>query len=416
MEKTRYRKIYYSQYLAIILVLISLIGLALLGHWVMQQLTYEDQFVIPWAAGRAWLLEGVDPYDGEVIQLARSTLQGTDFRGQLPALTALNSPFLNLVFTLPLSLLPYEIARTVWVVILEVSLAASGYFLLKLSHWKTGLIEKIIIILLMMTWLPSLQLVLEGSLTPLVILLLLAGVYAMLKRKDTLAGFLLALTFGSVQITFLVLTILIVWSIFHKRGALLIAYFSGLAFLWVVSLILLPSWPSGWLGVLLSTYPDFTWIRTPLMDLANFLPGISNYLSIALHVGFAIYLLAIWIASLSTSNKEPTWRLFALLNLAFLFQVEKSANALMLTLPALFLVFRYWSERWHLIGRSISWLILLIICGLPWLRYEIPAVFIGDVPFTILVIGLPLLVVFGMISIRWWAANVPKLAFGERKR
>ena len=123
--------------------------------------------------------------------------------------------------------------------ILEVSLAASGYFLLKLSHWKTGLIEKIIIILLMMTWLPSLQLVLEGSLTPLVILLLLAGVYAMLKRKDTLAGFLLALTFGSVQITFLVLTILIVWSIFHKRGALLIAYFSGLAFLWVVSLILL---------------------------------------------------------------------------------------------------------------------------------------------------------------------------------
>ena len=87
MEKTRYRKIYYSQYLAIILVLISLIGLALLGHWVMQQLTYEDQFVIPWAAGRAWLLEGVDPYDGEVIQLARSTLQGTDFRGQLPALS-----------------------------------------------------------------------------------------------------------------------------------------------------------------------------------------------------------------------------------------------------------------------------------------------------------------------------------------
>jgi len=415
MEKTRYRKIYYSQYFVIILVLASLIGLGLLGHWAMQQLTYEDQFVIPWAAGRAWLLEGVNPYDEQVIQLARSTLQGSQFRGHLPEILELNSPLLNLVFSLPFSLLPYEIARTAWVALLELSLAASGFFLLKLSNWKTSLIEKIIIIILMMAWLPGIRLVLEGSLTPIVILLILSGVYSLLRGKDTLAGFLLALVFGSIQISVLILTILIVWSIFHRRGALLVAYFSGLAFLWVVSLILLPSWPSSWLGVVLRTYPDLNWIRTPLMALADLLPGISNYLSIALHAGFAIYLVTIWISSLNISDREPTWRMLALLNLAFLFQVEQPAGVLMLTLPALFLVFRYWSERWHLIGRSFSWLILLLISVLPWLIYEIPDVFTGKVPFTSLVIGLPLLAVFGMISVRWWATNIPKLSLSERK-
>ena len=73
MEKTRYRKIYYSQYLVVILALVILIGLGLFSHWAMQQVTYEDQFVIPWAAGRAWLLDGVDPYNAQVIQLARTT-------------------------------------------------------------------------------------------------------------------------------------------------------------------------------------------------------------------------------------------------------------------------------------------------------------------------------------------------------
>ena len=67
MEKTRYRKIYYSQYLVVVLALVILIGLALFSHWAMQQVTYEDQFVIPWAAGRAWLLDGTDPYDAQVI-------------------------------------------------------------------------------------------------------------------------------------------------------------------------------------------------------------------------------------------------------------------------------------------------------------------------------------------------------------
>lgn len=415
MEKTRYRKIYYSQYLAVILTLAALIGLALLGHWVMQQMTYEDQFIIPWAAGRAWLLEGVDPYDEQVLRLAKITLANADFRGQLPEVTELTAPFLNLVFSLFFSLIPYEIARTAWVVLLEVSLAASGFFLLKMSNWKTSLVEKIVVILLIMVWLPSLQLVLEGSLTPLVIFLIFSGIYSLLKGKDTLAGFLLALTFGSIQITFLVLTILIVWCIFHRRRATLVAYFSGLAFLWIISLILLPSWPAGWLSVTLGIYTDFSWIRTPLMGLAGLLPGISNYLSIALHVGFTIYLVATWISSLSSSNKALTWRLLALLNLAFLFQVENPAGSLMLTLPALFLAFRYWSERWHLVGRSLSWLSLLLISLLPWLVNKIPDVFTGNVPFTGLVIGLPLLAMFGMISVRWWATNIPNLSFGDQK-
>ena len=416
MEKTRYRKIYYSQYLVVVLALVILIGLALFSHWAMQQVTYEDQFVIPWAAGRAWLLDGVDPYDAQVIQFARTTLSQSDFGGRLPAMAELKAPFINLIFSLPLSLLPYEIARTIWVTLLSVSLGASGFILLKLSQWKTSLIEKVLVIALLMAWLPALQLVVMGSLTPIILLLILAGIYAILQGKDTLAGFLLALTFGSIQITFLILFLFIIWSFFHKRWSLLIAYFSGLAFLWVVSLIVLRSWPISWLAVLLETYADFGWINTPLMSLASLLPGISNYLSIALHGGFAIYLLVLWIGTLGTANKNFDWHFFAILNIAYLFQVENPGSTLMLVFPALFFAFRYWSEKWRLAGRVISWLILLAIYFLPWLSAELPNMFTGGLTLTGWIIGLPLFGLVAMSSVRWWALKTPNMSYSDLKK
>ncbi len=411
MKTTRYRRTYLSQYLVVILALILIVGLGFLGHWVMRQVPYEDHFVIPWAAGRAWLLEGVSPYDQQVIQLARSALANSVFQGQMPQAAEFTAPVLNLVFSLPLSLLPYEIARTIWVVLLLVSLGGMGFLMLKLSKWKTSLPEKVLVVVLLMTWLPGLQMALMGSTTPIVLALLLFGIYALLSGKDTLAGFLLALTFGSVQITFLILLLLVLWVVFHQRWPILVAYFSGLGFLWIVSLILLPAWPSGWLGAILNNYFNLDWIHTPLMALSEILPGISQYLSLGLHIGFAIYLLVVWIASLNSGEPVVGWRLFAILNLAFLFQPENPVNQLYLTLPALFLAFRFWSERWGIVGRTLSWLILLGAGSLPWLTAEVPLTFTRVNPLTGLVVGLPLVAMAALISVRWWALNLPHLAF-----
>lgn len=416
MEKTRYRKLFYSQYLAVILALLILGGLAFLGHWAMRQATYEDQFVVPWAAGRAWLLEGTDPYAEEVVQLARTTLYRSDFLGQLPDGATLEAPFINLVFSLPLSLIPYDIARMIWVTLLGACLAFSGIILLKMSQWKTGWIEKVGVIVLVMAWLPSLQSILMGSLMPIVLLLILSGVYALLHNKDTLAGFLLALAFGSIQISFLILFLVIVWALIHRRWSILVAYFSGLGFLFVVSLIVLRTWPMSWLAVNLGIYSDFSWVHTPLMSMAALLPGISNYLSVALHLGIAIYLIVLWASSFSSKIKNFSWHFVAILNIAFLFQIENAGSALILTLPALFLTFRYWSEKWQLVGRVISWLILLAICLVPWFNVDVPSVFVGDVAFTGWTIGLPLFAIFGLSSVRWWALKTPNLPTGELNR
>ena len=410
MKTTRYKRIYYSQYLVVFVAIILLAGLAFLGYWAMQRVGYEDQFVIPWAAGRSWLLEGLSPYDTQAVQLARTTLNESSFQGQFPPIAELTEPVLNLIFSLPLSLLPYELARTIWVTLLMVCVGLSGFLLFKISHWQTSLPEKAIVIVLLMAWLPNLQSVLMGSLAPLMVFLILYGVYAILKGKDTLAGFLLALTFGSVQISFLILFLFVIWALIQGRWSLLAAYFSGLAFLWLVSLILLPAWPSGWLGMILDNFFNLDWIQTPLMAASDLLPGISQYLMIGLHIGFGLFLIISWVITLSSREPLNPWRVFVLLNLAFFFQPMHPANQLLLALPALFLAFQYWSERWGLIGRVFSWVITVSVFALPWILAKFPVVFTSLLTFEGLIIWVPTVSLAALLSVRWWALTVPKIA------
>jgi hypothetical protein len=380
----------------------------------MRQRPFTDYFAIPWAAGRSWLLDGGDPYSDEVRQLAVDTVSDSVYRAQLPGnVPGLIEPLLNLIFTLPFSLIPYDIARALWVTVLMVVIGLVAHFAIDLAGWKVSTLERGGIILLVLAWFPSIQTILMGELSPLVILLLLVGILAILRGQDSLAGFMFALSFGAFQTSLLILILIFIWSISTKRWSVLIAYFSGLAFLWAVTLILLPSWPLNWIGALLRTYDDLSWIHTPLMDVAALLPGIASYLSIALHAGFGIYTITLWITLLGQTGRVFTWKTLALLVVAYLFHVQSGTSQLFLILPALFLVFRFMSERWSLFGRLFSWALLLFITVGSWFLVA-PQFALTDVQrYELLIVGLPVLTFLGMIWIRWWAIKIPRLPFEQ---
>jgi len=330
----------------------------------MRRIPFQDHFVIPWAASRMWLLEGVTPYDEAVLTLAEETLSQSAYLGSLPDSAGLIDPAINLVFYLPFSLIPYEISRAVWMTLLVLVTGMISHYGLRLSGWQVSRVEKLIIILLTVLWLPGISNIITGKLTPIIILLILLSIYLTLRGDDTRAGFMLALTFGSFLTSVLVLLFIIVWSISRRRWSVVTAYFSGVIFLFAITLLFIPSWPLNWLRVILNTYTDWSWVHTPLMDFAVVLPGIADYLSIFLHVIFGIYLLYLLISILGKSGREFTWKVLLSLVVMFLFNVQASISQVLIVLPATFLMFRSWSERWRSVGRLIDWcLIILIVVG-----------------------------------------------------
>ncbi|MDY6846601.1 MAG: hypothetical protein SVP52_05645, partial [Chloroflexota bacterium] len=107
----RYQNTKASQYIIVGLLLASILAAGFSSTLLMQRVPFEDYFVLPWAAGRSWLLEGVNPYDASINQIAEEAISESVYLAKLPVETVLLLPMLDLVFYLPFSLIPYEISR-----------------------------------------------------------------------------------------------------------------------------------------------------------------------------------------------------------------------------------------------------------------------------------------------------------------
>lgn len=409
---TRYQKIKTSQYIVLGLIITVIVAVAFLSSAVMRRISFEDQFVIPWAAGRSWLLEAGNPYNSsEITQIAGDAISESPYSANLPDERLFLLPVINLFFYLPFSLLPYTISRIIWVTIMSISIVLIGHFSISLSNWELPPIGKFIVYLVILIWVPGITTVFSGRLSPIIIFLLLLSIYLFLSNQDTTAGFLLALTAGSYAISGLIIILILGYGIVNRRWSVVSAFFSGFAFLVVVSLLLLPSWPGDWLRILFDNSLSFEFLQTPLMTLAAYLPGVENFLSIFLHVIFGIYFLYILISIKRKTYKVFIWNLLTTLVIAYLFNVRGSINYIFIIFPALFLVFRFLSERWGLFGKILSWLILFIFGVGSWLLIlPLGSInFIQEIP--LINIGVPILVLIGMNWIRWWAIKIPRFPF-----
>lgn len=407
----RYKRTPISHYVFIGLLLLGVAALCFLSSFVMQRVPFQDQFVLPWAATRMWLLEGVSPYDDAVIALAEETLAESSYLASLPDSATLTDLAINLVFYIPFSLIPYEISRVIWLTMLIIATGAIGYLGLVLSGWKAGRVGKVCVVLMTVLWIPGVNVILTGQLTLIIILLLLLSIYLILHEEDTRVGFILSLTFGSFLTSGLILLFLLIWSISRRRWSIIVAYLSGITFLFIVTLLLIPSWLTDWLRVILDIYTDWTWIHTPLMDCAAFLPGIEKYLSIFLHVVFGIYLLTLCITLLGKSEEEFIWKFLQFLVVAFLFNIQDDVGMLLLVLPGAFLMFRFWSERWRILGFLFTWILIILLAVGSWFLVKSEDLFVEEISMPVLVVCFPILVIIGLIWIRWWAFTIPQLPF-----
>jgi hypothetical protein len=260
-------------------------------------------------------------------------------------------------------------------------------------------------------WIPGIATIITGQLSPIVILLLLISLYLFLQGQDNAAGFILALTSGSFYITGLVIILFITYAIIKRRWSLITAYGAGLAFLIIVSLLLIPTWPRDWLIIVVENYENLNLVQTPLMTLASLLPGIEDFLSILLHIIFGTFYIFLLIRLRSKSERIFVWNALAVLVVVSLLNIRGSVAHLFLLLPAILLVFRFLTERLGLFGRIITWIFIVLLVTIPWYASLPVEMITVSSSLSTMVIWLPILVIIGMNWIRWWAVKIPKLPF-----
>lgn len=411
MMMKRYRKTTISQYVLIVVLLLSVIAVGLLGYLLMSQVPFTDYFAIPWAAGRTWLLAGESPYGETVIETATEAIENSSLMSSLPESPVFSQPLLSLIFYAPFSLLPYTISRTLWVMVMVASVCLSGLLSIKLSGWKLPSFAKLVVIFVLVFWLPGVNMIIGGYLSPVIFGLILAAIFFILNGQETTGGFLLALTFSSFLTSGLVLVYLLIWSISRKQSSTVTSFLSGLVVLIILSFLVLPSWFMAWASVLLNMNLSLSWVQTPLMVLTALLPGIADPLSILLHGVVIIFAVVLLITSLGKSGRIFIYTTFSFFIIAYLLHVRGSTIQLLFIVPALLLTMRYWSERWQGFGNLVSWGFFIAVALGSWLIMYPEIDFVPPLVNPLIFIGYPLLILMGMIYIRWWAVKLPILPY-----
>ena len=271
----------------------------LLGDgWVVHQALVQTRgtkfdFALVWIGAREWWQQR-SPYRSEVTREIQEYILGhpaqpgeNEYRFVYPAFVAL------VIFPLPL--LPFELAVTIWLVLIQVFLFVSVGLLLHVLKWRPRALPFAFIVISILAlryfWLN----VLLAQTTAFVLLLLTVTIWLAHHRKYEWSGIVLALTLFKPQLAILPMVFWIATIFFSRRWRALAAFCGMTLLLLVTPMLFVPNWLAEFLAQIqfygIYNQPSATWT----LVVANFVGAPVSTLLLALGAG-AAGLFLVWSA------------------------------------------------------------------------------------------------------------------------
>lgn len=393
--------------------IVAVLMLVLVTGLVVANLAYAGaspggfHFLPGWLAAGSWLREGVQPYAASIRAAAERMMHGGPAEPQLgESVGAFVYPAPALIFFLPFSLLPYETARGLWLVVLEVSLIAMVVIGPRLRQPRPVGRRTILSLIFAMACLHSLQGLLVGQLAILEALLVAGILLAIARDNDTLAGTLLGLAMVKPQMSFLLVPFVLLWSRSARRWSIPAAWAVTLAVLIGGSLLLFPQWPLQWareVALLAERVPAQSALSALIVEGSQALAWIVVLLSGML----LLYLVWEWNQTGRQAGRQFQWTAWLTVVVGALIGPRWTSIDNVVLIPAWLWLFEGWSERWGRQGGMLSLLAGAVLIALPWgITFRSDA---GAREAPGLLLAFPLMALLGLWWHRWWAIRADAL-------
>lgn len=403
-------KHYLPSWLRVVLLIalfVFLVVLCVANYSFVRQSPGGNDFLARWTGAYYWLVEGVNPYDEEVSLAAQTMIYGR------PADPSKGEDIAHFVYPLPamlffgpFGLLPFPIARAIWMTLLEICLVVLGLISLRLARWSPDRFAQAFVILFSILWYHGARSVIIGQFAIIEAVLIAITLLAIQSELDEAAGVALALTIAKPQMSFLIIPFVLIWSI-RARRLKIVGWFLGVATVLITgSLIALPSWPMGWLRQLLS-YPSYTNLGSPISILTNLLPGGGSTANLILTGLLSLYLLWEWVMAAGKEDPWFQWAAALTIVITNLIAFRTATTNFVGMLPALFIIFKTLEDRWGKGGVIASLFALLgLLVGL-WALFL--ATVHGNIEDAVMYLPLPILTFVGLLWSRWWVISATRL-------
>jgi hypothetical protein len=396
---------------------ILIIGILVLITWAnynfVQQNPGGNDFLVHWVGTRALFVDGLSPYSDTVAERIQTLAYG---RPALPGEHELRVayPMYSALVFLPFALISdYELARALWMTILEAALIGLAFLSLKLTRWKMSVWLLPFFLIFSIFWYHSLRPLINGNAVILVALALVAAFAALRNGRDELAGVLLAFSTIKPHLAILPIIFILIWTISYRRWGTLGWILISLVLLSISAALFVPDWPIQNLREILA-YSSYNPPGTPGTAFETWLPATGRQLGWALSAVMGLILLVEW---RFVRRKEFRWFLWTgsltLLISQWIGIQTDPGNFILLFFP-LVLVFSMWVERWGRAGSVLTSITMFLLFIVPWGIF-LQTVTYGDQPLQhpIMFFPLPLFLLITLYWVRWWVIKPRRLLVEE---
>ena len=213
-----------------IVILIVLVGATFLNLELSERYGFEEGFITRYAAAKNWMKTGVSPYSEESHALALE-LAGDEnaLAGNLDQGRFLD-PVPYVLFYIPLSFLPYSIAKAIWMTIIEVAIVLSAWLAMKIVALKLSIPETILISIGLLFFYPNLKMILSASVLPLYFFFIIWAIWLAMNKQGRMAGVLFFLAFAMVPVSLFIAIFFMIWLGARRDNSLTTIFFVGIGF------------------------------------------------------------------------------------------------------------------------------------------------------------------------------------------
>ncbi len=396
---------------AILLSIILLVLLTIANYQFAKNNPGGTDFLVHWVGTRAYFSDGLSPYSDQVALQIQDLVYG---RAALPGEHELRVayPFYSVILFFPFAFIQdFNVARAVWMTILEIGLIALTLVSIQLTTWRPKFWVLILLIIFSLFWYHALRSLINGNVVILIALGIAGTFYAIKNKFDEFAGVLLALTTIKPQVVVLVVLFVLIWAGFHRRYRIIAWFFITLALLVASASLLIPDWIVQNLREVLR-YPGYNPPGTPASALATWFPAVGPRIGTFLSLAAIVIMITEWWLARHEEYRHFLWTGCLTLVLSAWSGIQTDPGNFIIMLPAIILFFAIIAERWPGISNVVAASVLSGLMILIW------AIFLftlersyQPIQNPVLFFPLPLILFIVLYWIRSWAIGPPKLFY-----
>jgi hypothetical protein len=347
-----------------------------------------NDFYSRWAGGRAFLLDGLNPYSDEVTRRIQLGMYG-HLAEEGADQVAFAYPMYTIYLFFPLSLIPsYPQAQALWQAILEFALLFGVFFTFRIYRWQPKPWLLAATCFWSVLFYPGARSIILGQFAIVVFAFIALALWAVKESKDILAGACLALSTIKPQMVFLLIPLLLLWAIYHRRWRLVGSFVTSMIVLVCSSLLLVPTWPADFLAWMVK-YPSYTAIGSPIWTLTHyFFPHLGTPVEIVISLLVLGHLLYAWRGAVRGGWLEFDWVVAMTLIVTNLIALRTATTNYVVLLMPTFIVFKTLDKRFQQWGAMLIALIeLLLLVGF-WVLFATTVT--GNYEHPIMYLPLPI--------------------------